>query len=93
MIIVVSYYVVKYWFDERKSDFWEIVLLCAEALLISGYMYFKNVTDAIEIVFIVLFVESFVYALNCVLKYGIILLCGEEPDGYWEKLLGIYIED
>lgn len=93
LIIVVSYLILKHWFNERKSDFWEIVLLCGESLLISGYMYFKNVTDAIEIVFIVLFVESFVYALNCVLKYGIILLCGEESDGYWEKLLGIYIED
>lgn len=92
LIIVVSYLVVKYWFNERKSDFWEIVLLCGEVLLISGYMYFKNVTDAIEIVFIVLFVESFVYALNCVLKYGIILLCGEEPDGYWEKLIGLDVE-
>ncbi len=74
LIIVVSYLILKHWFNERKSDFWEIVLLCGESLLISGYMYFKNVTDAIEIVFIVLFVESFVYALNCVLKYGIILL-------------------
>ena len=89
VIIVVSYYVVKYWFNERKSDFWEIVLLCGESLLISGYMYIKNVTDAIEIVCIVLFVESFVYALNCILKYVIILLCGEETDGYWEKLMGL----
>ena len=89
LIIVVSYLIVKHWLNERKSDFWEIVLLCGESLLISGYMYFKNVTDAIEIVFIVLFVESFVYALNCILKYVIILLCGEETDGYWEKLMGL----
>lgn len=92
LIIVVSYFVVKYWFNERNSDFGEIVLLCGESLLISGYMYFKNVTDAIEIVCIVLFVESFIYAINCILKYGIILLCGEETDGYWEKFMGIYGE-
>lgn len=74
LIIPASYFSVKYWFNERKSDFWEIVLLCGESLLISGYMYFKNVTDAIEMACIVLFVESFVYSLNCIVKYGIIWL-------------------
>lgn len=92
LIIPASYFSVKYWFNERKSDFWEIVLLCGESLLISGYMYFKNVTDAIEMACIVLFVESFVYSLNCIVKYRIIWLCGEETEGYWDKLMGLDVE-
>ena len=32
IIIFCSYFVVKYSFDEKRSDFWEIVMLCSEAV-------------------------------------------------------------
>ena len=89
VIIIISWVAVKYWFGEKRSDFWEIVLLCGEALLISVYMYLKDVSEPMEIARIVLFVETFVYTLNCGLKYVLVWLCGEDTEDYWDKLMGL----
>lgn len=89
IIIIGSTFAIKYWFGEKKSDFWEIVLLCGEALLISLYMFIKKVSEPIEIAMIVLFLESFVFMLNCFIKYFIVWICSEDTEDYWNKLMGL----
>lgn len=89
VIIGGSYLIMKYWFEEKKSDFWEIIMLCGESFLISLYMYIKKVSEPIEIAMIVLLVETFIFMVNCILKYFIVWICREDTDGYWDKLMGL----
>lgn len=88
-MIGISFCIMKFWGEEKKSDFVEILLLCGESILISIYMYCKKISDPIEIAMVVLFVETFVFTLNCFLMLFVVWLCGEDTDDYWHNLMGL----
>ncbi len=88
-MIGVSSLIMKFFLEEKKSDFVEIILLCGESVIISIYMYLKKVSAPIEIAMAVLFVETFVFTLNYLLMYFVVWLCGEDTDDYWRKCMGL----
>lgn len=88
LIVLVSIGLLKFAHMEKKSDFLEIVFLCVELLLVSYYMYICKIDDSIEIMLVVLFVETVLYTFNCIFKYFLIWICKEDTDNYWNELMG-----
>lgn len=87
--IVLAIFVFKKFENERKSVLIEIFILCAEAILISIIMWVMNWNNTFNIVLVVLFVETAVYALNFFLGIFCVWICGEDIDEYIIELKGL----
>lgn len=76
VIVVVAGIICRKWPFEEKSDFYEIIMLCCEAIIMS------IVTPKCGIVATVLFSETALCFINCCMLCIIKKLCGEDVDGY-----------
>ena len=90
LTVVLAVLAYNFWKDfEQKSDLWEIIIMCIEAVIISIYVTTNSIENILEVTALVVFVETVVFMINCLLKYGIKFLCKEDTDHYWDKLLGL----
>lgn len=87
--IVLAIFVFKKFENERKSALIEIFIICAEAILISIIMWVMNWNNTFNIILVVLFVETAVYALNIFLGIFCVWICGEDIDEYIIELKGL----
>lgn len=78
-----------YWPEEKKSDYLEIIMLSLESFIISLYIYFKGIDSPTEIAVLVIFIETALYMINCLLKYVIVWLCDEDLEDYEASLMGL----
>ncbi len=74
---------------EQKSDLWEIIIMCIESVIISIYVTINSIENILQVTALVVFVETALFMINCLLKYGIKFLCKEDTEDYWDKLLGL----
>lgn len=74
---------------EQKSDLWEIIIMCIESVIISIYVTINSIDNILQVTALVIFVETVLFMINCLLKYSIKFLCKEDIDDYWDKLLGL----
>lgn len=74
---------------ERKSVFWEIIILTVEAFIVSVLVWLKNWNDVISTMLVVVFVETAIYTLNIFIVYVIVLLCKENDDKYKNSIKGL----
>lgn len=78
--------------DEKLYDFCEIIILCVEGVIVSIFVWEKEIDGLLEIAAVVLFVETAIYTLNCFLKGLLIKRCGGDIDKYFLNLSDIYID-
>lgn len=79
-----------FWKDfEQQSDMWEIILMCIESVIISIYVTINSTENVFQVTAMVVFVETTIFMINCLLKFVIKFLCKEDLDDYWDKLLGL----
>lgn len=88
-IIVLSVIIYRKWPFEVKSDFYEIVILCCEAIIISIITAKYGSNKIIVIATVVLFVETALQFIHCLLMCIIKKLCHEDMNDYIDKLHGI----
>ena len=84
--IVFDVLVYKYFEVEAKSDFLEVVFLCLECVLISVYIWLYGNETFLYTIKTVMFLESFVFMVNCLAKSVIIKICGGSAIEYLEDL-------
>lgn len=89
IIIIISYLISKYRHFDNMSEFWEIILLSGEAVLISAVVFFFGLNSFYHTVLIVLFTETTLTLLNVLLIYGIKKLCGENAEEYLYRVKGV----
>lgn len=89
MIVAMFIYFVAYE-HEQKSDLWEIIILCIEIPIISIYTYFNDFNNIIQISALVIFVETFIFMFNYIVKFIIKIFCNEDVSDYWEKIFYDY---
>lgn len=71
----------KLWFGvEKKTDLFEIVFLCMEAILLSLYTEINNVEGLLFVFLFVFFEETAIFLLNYLLKYITAHILGEADD-------------
>lgn len=88
--IVLALLAYKFWKNfERKSDFWEIIIMCIESVIISIYVTINSIENILQVTALVVFIETALFMINCLLKYGVVFLCKEDTDEYWNKLLDL----
>lgn len=90
LTVVLAILAYNFWKDfEQKSDLWEIIIMCIESVIISIYVTINSIENILEVTAVVVFVETVIFMINCLLKYGIKFLCKEDIDDYWDKLIGL----
>lgn len=90
MIVILATIIYKKWPFEAKSDYWEIVLLCGEAITISIITnIFRDGTFLVPAATL-LFAETALYFINCCMMCIIKWLCGEDVYDYVYSLRKIY---
>ena len=89
IIIAVSFFISRYRNFENLSEFWEIVLLSGESVLISAAICFCNLTSFYHTFLIVLFNETMLTLVNVLIIYYIKKWCGEDAEGYLQRVKGM----
>lgn len=77
--IAISYAAYRFWV-EKMCDLVEIIVICIEAIIISGIMKVKQANGFFDIFFYVLYVETVIFTVNWCIKIGVAYLMGEEVD-------------
>ena len=75
--------------SERKSTFWEIIIMVVEAIAISFLVWLMKWTNAFSTVLVVLFVETTIYSINIFIGYCIVLACNEDVYEYINSIKGL----
>ena len=89
IVVLISYLILRYSESEIASEFWEIVLLSGEAVIISAVICIFDLTLDYHTFLIVLFNESFFGMLNPCIIYGIKKIYDEDAMGYWQHIKGM----
>lgn len=89
IIFFISFGIYKFWKAEIKSDFYEIVLLLIEAIVLSLLISYYELNGFLETAAVVLFAETALCFLNFVLMCLIKKMCHEDIDDYVNALFGI----
>lgn len=55
----------------------------------SIYFYVCKCESPFVMVKIVIFLETFVYMINCLVKWGVKFKLGEDTKEYWDELMGV----
>lgn len=75
--------------SERRSTFWEIIIMVVEAIAISFLVWLMKWTNAFSTVLVVLFVETTIYSINIFIGYCIVLACNEDVYEYINSIKGL----
>lgn len=90
IIVILARIIYNKWHFELESDFWEIVLLCIEAIIMSVITSSCQNNTFLIPAAVLLFAETALCFINCCMMCIIKWFCGEDVDDYIYSLRKVY---
>ncbi len=87
--VVLAVIVYRKFESNRKSTFWQIIVMVVETVAISIIVWFNNWNDAFSTTLAVIFVETVIYMINIIIGYVIVAVCKEDVDEYINSVKGL----
>ena len=89
VIVWISFKIKKHFEFEEQSEFWEIVWLSIESVVLSMLVWWNHWDSLLQTFLLVLFTQTALVLLNVIVTYTIRCVFEENAEGYLHRVLGM----